>query len=161
MHHCLYLISSLVTTMSKLAVSAAYLCAFSYNCLDATVAYLINVGHIPLFEIICFRNVSTLTITRQHTLCWIFLVDRFHGIPTIPSPSRRSRHLLGATFGSQMDLAEGCRILSWPHHGFPWATISIDLGACGGLLFRPIRHSSHVSHLRWRAIRTVPSHQLP
>jgi len=44
--------------MSKLAVSAAYLCTFSYNSLDAIVAYLINIGHIPIYQIICFRNVS-------------------------------------------------------------------------------------------------------
>jgi hypothetical protein len=51
--------------MSKLAASAAYLCTFSYNSLDAIVAYLISFGHIPLYQIICFRNVSVSNKPRK------------------------------------------------------------------------------------------------
>lgn len=89
--------------MSKLAVSAAYLCTFSYNSLDAIVAYLINVGNIPLYQIICFRNVrifELLSPTRQLTTSQLYVSDMYYIYDIRVNPISSLDHLLfGNGFG--------------------------------------------------------------
>jgi hypothetical protein len=47
-----------INNLCQVAVGVAVLATFSFNCLDAKVAYLVNIYPMPVYQIICFRDVS-------------------------------------------------------------------------------------------------------